>query len=172
MEKESKIVYEHGFFFPIGGQVFGGVLLAIALVNILNFADPVKLCIGVTISIVGLLFFSTKGFEIELKRKRARAYTKVLGLKNGKEISLDSFKFITIINQGYTQSSFTRTNAEVKSSFSTYNLLLVNETHHLKQFVQSFNSYEDALEGAEKLAKQLNFEIVKYDPVRTRGRRK
>ncbi|HXD92881.1 MAG TPA: hypothetical protein VNX01_06675 [Bacteroidia bacterium] len=172
MKSTTKISYKHGFFFPVGGLIFGGFLLLISLPMIFNPVNFIYFCIGTTIMWVGLLFFSTKGFEINPETKKLRAYTNVLGIKTGKESYLSNFKFITIISQGYSQSISPVITIEVKREFSTCNLLLVNETHHLKQLVQSFNTYEDALEEAKKLSELLNFEIVKYNPVRTRSSRK
>jgi len=171
MKADNKISYKHGFFFPVGGLIFGGFLLIVSLPMIFNPANFIPFCVGIFIMLVGLLFFSTKGVDISPETKKIRNYTQMLGIKTGKEISLNDFKFITIINQGYSQNISPMV-VEVKREFSTCNILLLNDTHHLKQFVQSFNSYVDASEEAKQLSEQLNFEIVKYDPVRTRGRRK
>ncbi|HKC67094.1 MAG TPA: hypothetical protein VKG26_02610 [Bacteroidia bacterium] len=172
MKSSTKITYKNGFFFPLGGQIFAYVLLFIAFLALSSHTNIVQACVAMAALIGGFLLLSTKGLDIDIYAKILRPYTKVLGIKTGKEIPLSNFKFITIINQSYSQSSFSRTSVEVKSTFSTCNILLVDETHHVKQFVQSFDTYEEALEEAKKLSKQLNFEIVKYDPVRTRGRRK
>ena len=172
MMKEDKIIYKQGFFFPVGGLIFGGFLILVSLSIFFRDFNFITFCIGTTIACIGLLFFSTKGLEIDVTKKRMRAYTKVLGIKTGKELFLNNFKYVTLIKQGYSQSSFTKTSVEIKSSFSTYNLLIVNDTHHLKQFVQSFGSEEEAKEEAKRLSEKLDFNIVNYDPVRTRGRKK
>jgi hypothetical protein len=169
---DSNITYKHGFFFPIGGLIFGGFILFAALSIMLNAGNIIAFCIGMAVAGLGLLFFSKKGLDINKEKRTIHPYTIVLGIKTGKYLQLSDFKFISIINQTYRQSSFSRSGTEIKSEFGTFNILLINDTHHLKQFVESFSSYESALQESEKLATALNFEIVKYNPVRTRGRKK
>jgi hypothetical protein len=172
MMADDKITYPHGFFFPTGGLVFGSCILVISIPMMINPSNVIGFCMGITVACVGGIFFSRKGFEIDLDTKSVRTYTRVLGLVIGKSISLTNFKFITIINQTYGQSSFSRAGAELKSNFSTYNLLLLNETHHLKQFVDSFGTYDSALLEAQKLSNRFKLDIVKFDPVRTRPKKK
>ena len=125
-------------------------------------------CLGITVACIGYLFFSTKRLEINLTTRKVSPYTMILGFPIGKSISLDTFKFITIISQTYSRSSSIRGGANATSNYSICNVLLLNETHHLKQLVGSYESYETALTVANRLAEKLNLPVVKYDPVRTR----
>lgn len=166
-QDDNKIDYPQGFFFPIGGQIFGGVLLVISLFIFISSRDIIHFCIGTAVTCFGLLLFSTKGFDIDTETKKVRQYTKVLWIKTGKSIPISNFKYITIINQTYSQSSFSRASVEIKSSFGTFNLLLLNDTHHLKQLVDSYGSLDSAQTEAKKLADALHLEIVTFNPVRT-----
>lgn len=168
---EQKIVYDHGFFFPIGGRVFGGFLCAIAC-KIMLYGEFTVFSVGFAVACLGCLFFSTKGVEVNLTEKKVRAYTRLLGLKTGKPLPLFNYKFISVIAQTYSRSSTSRGGATTTSNFGTYNILLLNETHHLKLMVDAHTSYEEAMEEARHLSDKLNLPVVKYDPVRTRKPRR
>lgn len=169
---ENKINYSHGFFFPLGGLLFGGFILFIAISIFISAANIIAFCIGTAVICLGLLFFSTKGVDIDKSVRKVRQYTSVLGIKTGKKIPLSTFKYISVINQTYIQTSFNPLGPRVERDFGTFNVLLLNDTHHLKQFIKSFGTYESALAEAQKLSDALGLEIVTYDPVRTRLKRR
>ena len=109
MKSSTKITYKNGFFFPLGGQIFACVLILIAFFALLNHVDIVQICVGITMLTGGIALLSTQGIDIDTNKQMLRPYNKVVGIKIGKKIPLGNFKLITVIQQSYTQNTFSKT---------------------------------------------------------------
>jgi hypothetical protein len=96
--------------------------------------------------------------------------TTVLGFAFKTEFNLNNHCYITILRQLYSLNSRSRAtlNLDNKTFGYKYDVILVNKQHHNKYKVKSFNKVEQANEFASTLNNYLNFEIVKFNPSRTR----
>ena len=94
----------------------------------------------------------------------------VLGFTFRTRIELKEYCYVTIIRQLYSMKSRSRAtlNTDNERYEYKYDLFLVNKYHHNKYKIKSYNKIEDAKKQAEEISTLLYFDIVKFDPVRTR----
>ena len=166
---DTKLDYKLGFFFPAGGLGFGVVCVLFAL-GIIFTKDLNVMFVSISIFLIlfGLTFFSRKHLVIDKVNQSIEEQTKCLGYTFRTKKDLNSFCYVSIIKQLYSVTSRTLIRQDITSEFGKYDLLLLNKPHHYKQKIGSFDNYEDAKKEAIKLSQYLGFDIVKFDPVRTR----
>ncbi len=168
---KDKIVYKQGFFFPPTGIAVGILCILFAL-GILFTKDHNAKFISIAIFLIlfGLTFFSKKQLHIDKENQVIEEQTNCFGYVFRTKKNLNDFCYIIIIRQLYSITSRSTVNLDLKSRFGKYDVLLTNKPHHYKQKIKSFDNIEDAKSEARIRSDFLNFEIVKFDPVRTRNK--
>lgn len=94
----------------------------------------------------------------------------ILGFTFKTKKALKDYCYITILRQLYSIKSRSRAtlNLDTERSEYKYDLFLINKQHHNKYKIKTYNKIEDAKKQAEEISNLLHFDIVKFDPVRTR----
>jgi len=160
-----------GFFFPNGGLLGGLGCIAFAI-GILSTKEItiITASISIFLILIGLTFFSTKTLFIDKDQNTLTEIMFVLGFTFRTKIELKNYCYVTLIRQLYSMRSRSRAtlNLDNERHEYKYDLFLVNKYHHNKYKIKSYNKIEDAQRQAEEISSLLHFDIVKFDPVRTR----
>lgn len=168
-----------GFFFPAGGFVFGLLCVCFASALLVSFAiDIVRSkdpsistgCLGFFLFLFGLTFFSTRHILIDKSKQIIEEQTKCIGIIFKTDIDLHKFKCITILRQLYGVTSKSVYSLDVKSQFYRYDVILLNSNHLSKLKIGTYKTPEQAKEFAKRVSEFLNFELVKFNPTRTKKR--
>ena len=169
---DDHIKIKLGFFFPAGGFVFGLLCIFFAIGIIFSKGLSVS-TVSVTLFLVlfGLTFFSTRHILIDKSRQIIEEQTKCIGINFKTDISLKKFTCLTILRQLYGVSSKSVYSPDVKSQFYRYDVILLNSNHLLKLKIGTYKTSKQATEFAKKVSEFLSFEIVKFNPTRTRKKR-
>lgn len=165
------VTYSQGYFMPIGGRIFGiaSFLFAFGILNTFE-TSAISLAIIIFLSLIGIATFATIQIVIDTTNNTINTQTICLGLKSNNIVSLEKYCYVTILNQLYSQTSSSKYTPVYTSHFGKYDVVLLNQPHHLKLKIGSYDNLEDAQKTAKELSELLKFEIVKFNPVRTRRR--
>jgi hypothetical protein len=155
---------------PVGGRIFGvcafifGVLFIVAAVRqslLFAFLSPILI-------IIGIACFATTHLIIDKSDLTITELTKCLGRKFITTLDLKKFVYVSIISQLYKETSRTTIRQDMVNEYRLYDIILLSKSHLGKYKVVSATNIEDAKREAQKLSDYLNFDIVKFAPVRTR----
>jgi len=133
--------------------------------------------IGIALIATGMLVvFTTSGMLLDIDNRRIKKYNKYLFFfKQGKWVSIGDFKYITTMNFMMSQSTFSRSNRELKTSEMQYEVYILNENHSKKIMINYFKGLEKSIDYVKLIAPKLGYKYVKYSPpisAKTRARRK
>lgn len=160
-----------GLIFSYGGLICGIGCIGFAI-GILATKEItiMRTCVSCFLILLGLTFFSTKTLIIEKENNVLIEKYVVLGFKILVQKTLTDFCFITIIGQLYSLRSRSRATLELDNQRIDYkyDLFLINEFHHNKYKIKTFSKLEYAEKCAKEISSLLSYDIVKFNPVRTR----
>ena len=160
-----------GKSFP-SATIFLGYFLA--LFGILALAS--NFILAFILIILGLFFsFSKEEIEFNLRQKKYRRVTNLLGMKSGKWLDLSSLPYLSILKNNVANKLTSRTLVSTTNKETFYEVHLLSPSHRKKVLIQRFETLEEAKEKAKVLAVKLEKEIVAFSPKpseRTRQRRK
>lgn len=164
----KQLKYDHGFYFPIMARITGGVLFLCAIFISLGSFEPMGLIIGLAIILMFSMVFTKTVVTINPIENKLNFYINLFGIQLKQKSNLDKYLYVTLVHRNFSLRTYSRSYVGINSSFSLYQILLLNETHHKKFVVNSYTNAKEAESEAKKLSKALNWNYVKYDPVRTR----
>ena len=121
--------------------------------------------VGLTFLFIGInISFAKSGIQIDPDEKKYREYYGLFGLRYGKWKALDKFKYLTILHNRETVSTYSRSNRSIDISDLWFDICLLNENHRQKLIVMRFKSKDKAIEKIKNLSALLGFDVVKYSP--------
>ena len=160
-----------GLFFSFGGLICGLGFIAFAI-GILTTKEITiaRTCVSAFLIIAGLTFFTTKSLFIDRDQKMIIEKYCFLGFTIKNQKHLNDFCYVTIIGQLYSMKSRSRATLDLGNQRSDYkyDLFLINKFHHNKYKIKTYNKMEDAKKEAENISILLGYDIVSFNPVRTR----
>jgi hypothetical protein len=158
-----------GFFFPLGGLVFGGLCFLFATgILLTKDINAITISVSAFLCLFGLTFFSTRHLLIDKSTGQILELTKCFGLVFKSAKDLNKFKFVSTLRQLYGVTSKTVFSPDVESKFFRYDVVLLNSNHLVKYKLHSLKSLDSANEFAKDMSAFLNYDIVKFDPKRTK----
>lgn len=162
---------KQGFFFPIGGLICGILIISFAVAILATKEISISsLILSIFLILIGLTFFSFKVLSINKNENTLTEILFIIGFKVKKKKDLNNYCYVTILRQLYSMRSRSRAtfNLDNVRSEYKYDLFLINKHHHNKYKIKSYRNLEQAKKQAQEISNLLNFEIVNFNPVRTR----
>ncbi len=153
--------YILGKTFP-PATVYGGyAILAGGL-----YGMTANLGLGALFALVGVFIaFSKNGMRLDPAAKAYQSYTKILGIRFGKWISLEKYKETCLLKTSLSSKAYSRTMQETETSRDTYyNVYLLNKNHLQKLLIARFRLYEEAEREAHHIAQSLDMPFVSFQP--------
>tara|TARA_R110002050_G_scaffold280921_1_gene428108 strand:- start:3322 stop:3822 length:501 start_codon:yes stop_codon:yes gene_type:complete len=145
--------------FPKPTIYAGYMLIAIGL-----FAALFQI-FALAFSLVGVFVsLSYNGIQLDLAKQRYRSYSNIFGFKFGNWESLKKFCHLGILRREDSYKAFSYAMSSFENSAVYFGVFLLNKNHRQKLEIQRHGNKEAALEAAKKLAKELDLELVKYQP--------
>jgi hypothetical protein len=115
--------------------------------------------------------FTAYGTEINLRSRTIREFTKYCGfIPLGKDKSYNGHRFITSIPSKQSVRMYSRATTGTIVTDYFYLVCIYNEKYQARIEVAKFNSREEAIGIAKKLAPQMELEYFDYDPRNMRDR--
>lgn len=119
-----------------------------------------------------LILTSFSGVHYDPENRRIKSYTWVGFLEIGKWEPIDMYADILVLSKKRSTGFNLHGGMNMQSiSTSNYEIYLANETHFDKELICRIEDKEKAYETAFQIAKDLDFEVVSYNPGK-RNRRK
>lgn len=182
----NKIIYnKFGYIFPPAMRSAGYIIIFLGFFiasSIFNNSSILSIFIIFIFSIIiiflGLTFsFTEEGIQIDIESKLFRKYYTLYFIKlGGKWQSYEKYPFIAIRNMKFSTTAYSRANVPCETSLDTfYDIFLLDETHSMKVLIKRLSNKEKAIEEANIIEKQLNVQLITYNPVispKTQARRK
>ena len=135
------------------------ILLGVFAIYIMSFIPGfIMLFLGLNIS------FAMTGIQIDPQTRKLRSYYGLFGLRLGKWISLDDYKYLTVMHNRESTSTYSRSNRDITTTEMWFDVCLLNENHREKLTVKRLKTTEEAVKEVKRLSEELGFEVVKYNP--------
>lgn len=167
MSKQIK-TFDNGFYFPVIARIIGTILLGFAFLVAFTSTNEMGYIISAVLLFMNITVFTKTGVIIDRTKKALISYVSLYGIKIKKQQNLDKFMYVTLVHRNFVARRYSRSYVNLESKFSLYQTLLLNETHHKKFVVCSYTDIEEAEKESKKISQYLEWEYVKYNPVRTR----
>jgi len=148
-------------YFPSAMSFVGYFLIFLGVLAIYFFSfiiGPIFLFIGLNIA------FAVTGIQINTKARLLRTYYGLFGLRFGKWTSLDDYKYLSILHNRESTSTFSRSNREITTTDLWFDICLLNENHREKLIIKRLKSTEEAVKEVKVLSEAMGFSVVKYNP--------
>jgi hypothetical protein len=165
------LIYKQGYFFPLGLRIFGVTLMLFGAGIFTSFYEKSPFMVtGITslLVVIGSCFFAVKYLIIDKDGSVIKDQLHLLGMKFRSEIKLAEYCYITLFKQMYSQTASNRFMPDSTIHFGKFDVLLLNKPHYKKLKIGSYDSYDEAMTAAKELSEYLDFDVVKFNPVRKR----
>jgi len=142
-------------YFPSGFRWFGGILIIVSLLSMVNGSwiwPPLILGLGV------FLLVARNAVQLDLPGNRYRQYTSFLGLKWGAWQNLPILEKIIITESHYSQVISSRVSST--SHLSRQYRAVLRQGKDFKLVIESSKDYQSALVAARWAAKEMNTPIL------------
>ncbi len=114
----------------------------------------------------GFLAFSARGLIINIRMKETKTYSRIYGIRFGKWVSVEGYPNISVLSKRFSSSMTSRSNLTMSlGSEVFYEVYLLDKTHRLKHFIQSYEDVNMANKNMNIIASKLGVNPVKYSPV-------
>jgi hypothetical protein len=157
------------FNFPI--RIGGFALMFMGLIVTMGMGWYIPA--GILLVVGGAYFALTaSGIDIDPDIKAVRHYTRYFGFKYGRWNEYPTYPNMCIISKERKRKPFREQSAEDPENPYQYELHLVSRSHRGKVLLQIVYNREKAIQVANRLAGEMNVEVVDYEPPgRTKARR-
>lgn len=137
----------------------GYVFLVIGIIGAFS-----NIYIGALFIIAGaFLGFFKSGVQINLQESTYRNYNSFFRLRQGKWKSLDTYSYITLMQNHESSATLSRSNRRAVTGATTYyDICLLSGNHREKLTIKRITDRDKASSEIKKLSEQLNLPMTKY----------
>ncbi|WP_111710234.1 hypothetical protein [Lutibacter citreus] len=147
-----------GITLILAGIFLTGMNLLIST-NSTSFIGILTLLIGV------IIVFMRKGTLFDFDKKRIKHYVGLFFIKIGKWDTTENYSFISVLHLNQKSIGYSRTGVQFSEKNKIFRIYLLNRTHREKLKITDFNDLKNADLEANKIARIMNIEFVKYNPI-------
>lgn len=168
---------DKGYSFNSVVRYGGGLLLIIAIYNLLFFHDTESLVIVGVFLVSGLIMvFAKESILIDYKDKVFVNQLNILGLKYNKKNELSIYRDISIISRRFTSDEGYSDNSDrfyetQRNHTLKHDLVFLTPKHLGRLLISQFDDYDEALELGKVVSKYTGKPLVKYAPQRISKKR-
>ncbi len=182
MIKKIEKGYAFEKFHRIGGyiaQLFGIYQFITQTLDYFNYRyfNLFTFGIAVIVFIAGVILSYTKEYIIiDYANSKLTKILNLLGKETKKEISLNHYKYTTILTKRFTEDNGNSENDEswygaADDHFIQYEIVFLKQNHRGKFLIERYDTFEEAKQFGEELVKYTGKPLVKYSPKRISNRR-
>ena len=155
----NHIGYIYNFPIRVGGFIIMFMGLAITLTGIWGILA------GTLLFFAGGYFgFTATGISIDTDNKAVRQYTSYFGIKYGRWNEYPTYPYLCIIRKDRKRNRFLAESNEEADKPYQYEVILLSRSHRGKVLLQIVYDRETAERVANRLAGEMNCEVVTYEP--------
>lgn len=119
-----------------------------------------------------VLLFSFSGIHYDPENRRFKEYTWIGFVEFGEWEPIDLYRDILVLRKTNSFQSLSSDGiANYTSKASTYEIYFANETHFDRQLICRIDDKEKAYQTAFQIAKDVEFDVVSFNPGRRNRRR-
>ncbi|MFA7275103.1 MAG: hypothetical protein WC044_14630 [Crocinitomicaceae bacterium] len=161
------ITHTFGKVFPANVTFVGYLLFGLSF-----FIFTTSILGGIFVLLLAFFIaFTDYGTALNLRTKTIREFTKYFGfIPLGKDKSYSGHRFITAIPSKQSIRMYSRATTGTIVTDYFYLVCVYNEKYQARIEVAKFDSREEAIEVAKKMAPQMELEYFDYDPRNMRDR--